>query len=609
MYKNGEISQSNASTLLNEMKNKSDDIAIIGIGCKTPLSDDYHDLWETVKAKKSHVKPCPTERINLFAKLMGKKGNNSECYHHGGFFSDIGKFDYKLFRMTKEEASILDPTQRVMLEVAYRTLENGGYLGERKCCPDTGVFVGANFTFKQIASYLSLVGQLDFQSMMSNWTSGLATRISNVFDLRGVSTVIENSCIASIISIYNACDMLKSGKLKMALVGSVNVLLIPDKRFSLNKVFEHEPDVISRPYDDNPGGNYVGEGAAAMLLKRLDDAIKDGDNILGVIKSSYVNNNGSKANFAQSNAEMIAEAVRESFVEAKVNPEDVGYVEGEGYCEKLEQALEVIGLTQGFQKFTNKKQFCALGASSANIGYSEVSVGMLNTIICILAMKNKQIPPIYCLDYPSDLLDLCNGPFYINDKLKEWRVKEGKKRISAVFTQGFGGGNGFTILEEAPELTSGEEESVEPHLFTISAQSKESLDQCINNYLKYLREADYNFSDICYTNNVCRPHYSPYRIAIIASSKEELYEKLYEWNKTRADMKDVYFSNTEAQKQDMKRKHREEIQSAINNHQCDKVAEFYVAGYNILFAGLYDTSKQVVELPQYQFNKSLCWLL
>ena len=609
MYKKGEISQSNANALLNEIKSKTEDIAIVGIGCKTPVSDDYHDLWESIKGKKSHIRPCPQERMERFNNLMGENALNRDMYHHGALLSDLGWFDYKLFGMTQDEASILDPMQRVMLEVAYRTLEDGGYLGERKSPSETGVFIAANFTNKQLINHLSLVGRFDFDSIMANWTNGVATRISNIFDLRGISTVVENSCIASIIAIYEACNLLRSGKLKMALVGSINSLLIPDRRFSLNKVFAHEPNVVSRPYDDNPGGDYVAEGATGILLKRLDDAIEDGDRIWGVIKSSYVNNNGAKANFTQSNAEMIADVIRKAFVEAKVSPEDIGYIEGEGYCEKLEQALEVLGLIQGFEKLTKRKQYCALGASSANLGYSEVAVAMFNAIICILAMKNKQIPPIYNFDYPSGLFDLGNSPFYINDQLKDWKVDEGKKRLSAVFTQGFGGGNGFTIFEEPPVLESKKEQSQIPHLFTISAQSEESFEQHVKGYIQFLREADCNFADICFTNNVCRPHYFPYRLAIVSSSKEDLLEKLILWDTERKDAPGVFFEKVDEKKYEMKKKHEEEIRNAVKNRECEHLAQLYVDGYDILFSDLYEEGRRVVDLPQYQFDKSLCWLL
>ena len=609
MYKKGEISQSNANALLNEIKSKTDDIAIVGIGCKTPVSDDYRDLWESIKAKKSHIRPCPQERMKRFSNMMGENALNRDMYHHGALLSDQGWFDYKLFGMTQEEASKMEPMQRVMLEVAYRTLEDGGYLGERKYNSDTGVFIAANFTNQLIANHLALGGRFDFDTIMANWTNGVATRISHIFDLRGISTVIENSCIASIIAIYEACNLLRSGRLKMALVGSINTLLIPDRRFSLNKVFAHEPNVVSRPYDDNPGGDYVAEGASALLLKRLDDAIADGDRIWGVIKGCYANNNGAKAGFTQSNAEMIADAIRKAFVEAKVSPEDIGYIEGEGYCERLEQALEVLGLIQGFEKLTKRKQYCALGASSASLGYSEVAVAMFNTLVCLMAMKNKQIPPIYNFDYPSGLFDLGNSPFYINDQLKDWNVEEGKKRISAVFTQGFGGGNGFTIIEEPPVHESKKTGSSRTHLFTISAQSEESFEQYVKGYIKNLKETDSDFSDICYTNTVCRPHYFPYRLAIVSSSKEDLLEKLISWDTERKNTAEVFFGTVEEKKYEMKKKHEEEIQNAVKNSEIEHLAKLYVDGYDILFSDLYEKGRKVVDLPKYQFNKSLCWLL
>lgn len=611
LYKNGDLSKNVAAELLKELDGGGEDIAIIGIGCKTPVSDDYNKLWDTLKNKRSHVKPCPRERIDLTSKYLGEAGKQEEMYHHGAFLADYGMFDYELFGLSKEEAVLMDPMQRVMLEVAYRAFEDGGYLGERHENDVTGVFIGANFTNKQFLNYLSLMGEANFETIMANWTSGIATRLSNYFDLRGISTVIENSCIASIMAISEACNLLRMGKLTTALVGTVSSILIPDKRISLNRVFAHDKDVVSKPYDDNPGGNYVGEGAAALLLKPLSLALEHGDKIHGVIKSSCVNNNGGTAEFIQSNAEMIGEVVKSALNEAKIHPDQIDYIEGEGYCEKLEQALEVIGLTKGFSKFTERKQYCALGAASTNIGYSEAAVGIFNAICCLLAIKHKQIPPIYCFDKPSDVFDLCNTPFYVNDNLRNWEVEEKRKRTAAIFTQGFGGGNGFTIIQEYVREDKKKEEENGQCLFVFSALSKESFKEYGKRYLTFLKDHcdEVDLSDISYTAAVKRRHYTPFRMAVIAASKEDLYNQLKGWCDNDLNTQTLYAGEVAPKNYSENKKAANSMEKIMETKDYYQAAKYYMEGYNLKFSNLFTLEEyKNIDLPLYPFNKSKCWI-
>ena len=298
LYKDGEVSKKAVAQLLRQSESsETEDIAIIGIGCKIPASDDYRAIWDIMKNRKSQIKQCPRERIALTANMMGQDASDESMYHHGAIFGDYEMFDRELFDLEEEEVVLMDPMQRIMLQAAYRGLEDAGYLGKRAPGEIVGVLVGANFTNKQLGNYMMLTGRKDFMTFMSNWTNGVATRISHCFDLRGMSTVIENSCIASIMAISEACNLIRSGKITTALVGAVTTSLIPDVRISLNKVFEHDAYSVSKPYDMNPGGNYMAEAAATLILKPLKKAIADGDKIHAVIKSSAVNNNGKTAGF------------------------------------------------------------------------------------------------------------------------------------------------------------------------------------------------------------------------------------------------------------------------------------------------------------------------
>lgn len=609
LYKNGDLSKEVTTQLIRE--SEEEDIAIIGIGSKTSISDDYNDLWDTLKNRKSHIRPCPKERIQLTSEYLGENGDREELYHHGAFLSDYAIFDYQLFGLSKEEADIMDPMQRIMLQVAYRTLEDAGYLGKRPNQDTTGVFIGANFSNKQFVNYLSLLEEANFQTIIANWTSGVATRLSNCFDLRGVSTVIENSCIASIITISEACTMLKMGTIDTALVGTVNTILIPDKRISLNKVFAHDSDVVSRPYSDVPGGNYVGEGGAALLLKPLSKAIEHGDKIHGVIKSSCVNNNGATSDFVQSNAEMIENVVINALKLARIEPDQIEYVEGEGYCEKLEQALEVTGLTKGFSNFTNKKQFCSLGAASVNIGYSEASVGIFNLICCLLAIKHKQLPPIYRYDKLSNAFDLYNTPFYINDCLKTWDSKEDRKRTAAIFTQGFGGGNGFTIIQEyLDQLKNTEKNKETTFLFVLSALSEYSFQKLIERYLNFFEDnKDISLGDLCYTAAVKREHYVSYRMVVETSDIADLHDQISKWNINRENTSTLKAGKIENSKCLKNKKQALKVEKSIADSRLQEIGQYYMDGYTFDFTKLFHQGCfRNIDLPLYPFDGVKCWV-
>lgn len=610
LYKEGEVSKKAVAQLLRKLESTgAEDIAIIGIGCKIPASDDYRDIWDIMKNRKSQIKQCPKERIYLTAKVMGQDASDESMYHHGAIFGDYEMFDRELFDLNEEEVTLMDPMQRIMLQAAYRGLEDAGYLGKRAQDEVVGVLVGANFTNKQIGNYMLLTGRKDFMAIMSNWTNGVATRISHCFDLRGISTVVENSCIASIMAISEACNLLRAGKITTALVGAVTTTFIPDIRVSLNRVFEHDEYAVSKPYDKNPGGNYVAEGAATLLLKPLKKAIADGDKIHAVIKSSAVNNNGKTSGFTQSNAEMISEVMNAAFTESKISPEDIGYVEGEGYCERLEQALEVLGLCKGFGRLTNRKQYCVLGAASTNLGYSEVAVGIINAICCVMAIKNKQIPPLSMLDVPSDVFDLQNSPFYVNERIKDWTVEEGKKRTAAIFTQGFGGGNGFTILQEY-QAEQEERQKQEKNILFISANSEKSFIEYIKRYLDFLDENDeLQLEDICYTAACKRRHYTAYRLAVLAKDKDDLYLQLSEYLKNKQCSETLFVSAGQTKNYGENKKHMKDMQDAMRERHYELVAKDYVEGYELEMTELFNEGKFMnVDLPLYPFDAKRYWV-
>jgi len=615
MFKDGRIDKAEAGQLLKGLNSQKTPVAIVGMGWKSPLSDNYNDIWDVISNKRTLIQACPKDRITRAAQLLGGLDTDERNYHYGAILSDIDEFDYELFGLSHEDATLMEPSHRIMLQAAYRALEDAGYLGTDRRNEITGVYIAANFTANQLVNYLKHIDDINMKSYMLNWTSFLATRLSNKFDLRGPSTVIENSCVSGAIALYEACNLLEMGKITSALVGGINISHLLDQRIVLNEVFHHAPDIASKGFDDEPGGNYVGEGAIALYLKPLDKAVADQDRIHGIIRGINTNNSGgATADFLQTSSEMITQVVQGALIDANLSAEDITYVDGEGYCERIEQALEVKGLINGFQTSTQKKQYCALGLTSVNLGYSEAMLGMSNAVCSVLALKNKQIPPVYKFDTPSSYLDLINSPFYINDKLKDWEVEEGKKRIVASFSSGYGGGNALTIYEEyIPDEQNLQPWNKDHYLFCISGHTLVSLQQTVSKFTEFVKQykdtETASALDFSYTVLARRQHYSPYRLAVVYRTFDDLYDTLSQWIVQNRSSHDIYYDEKKRKSVAENRNVEQGMLSSFARYDMREIAEYYVNGYTIEFNSLFhDEQPRLIDVPGYCFTQSKCWI-
>lgn len=615
MFKDGRIDKAEAGHLLKGLNSQKTAVAIVGIGWKSPLSDNYNDMWDVISNKRTLIQACPKERITYASQLLGGLDTDEQNYHYGAILPDIDQFDYELFGFSHEDASLMDPSHRIMLQAAYRALEDAGHLSTDRRNEITGVYIAANFTANQITNYLKCIGDINMKSYMFNSTSFLATRLSNQFDFRGPSTVIENTCVSAAVALYEACNLLEIGKITSALVGGINISHLLDKRINLHEVFHHPSDIATKGYDDEPGGNYVGEGAIALYLKPLDKAIADQDRVHGIIRGIDTNNSGGvSVDFMQTSSEMIAQVVQGALIDANIRAEDITYVDGEGFCERIEQALEVKGLINGFQTSTQKKQYCALGISSANLGYSEEMLGLSNAVSCLLALKNKQIPPVYKFDTPSSYLDIINSPFYINDKLKDWEVEEGKKRIAASFSSGYGGGNALTIYEEyIPEQQNIQPGIKDSYLFCISGHTLVSLQQTISKFTEFIKQykdmESASTLDFSYTVLARRQHYSPYRLAVVYLTLDDLYDSLNQWIIQNRSSSDIYYNEKRKKGVAEERDVEQDVLSALAKNDMREIAEYYVNGHAIDFNMLFhDEQPRLIDVPGYCFTQSKCWI-
>lgn len=606
--KNNRIDKDVALDLVRQL-NIKDDIAIIGIGCKFGEFDHYEDVWDIMANRKTTVTRVDKKRIDLIRPNMFKiLIRRTKQYNKGSYIKDIDMFDRKLFGIPEESAEYIDPSVRTMMEVTYRAIEDAGYIGDRIRGSDTGVFVGNNFMKDKLFSYLKVCFEntrydLSTDSLLYSATSGIATRLSDYFDLHGPSYAMDGSCASSSIAIYNACQAIKNKQCTTALAGGLYLDMSPVRQYNnLVWIFVHQDDIITRLFDNDPGGSFIGEGAGMLMLKSLEKAIEDGDHIHGIISGECFNNNGANGSYTQSSAEDIKNATLKVLENSRVKAEDIGLFLTEGYSNKLEEGIELSGMIAGFDKHTKKRQYCAINGVS-NFGYLQSCIGTFNIIASVLALQKKQLPPTYHFISPSDVVNLTKSPFYVNDTLSEWKCDENKKRHAMIESYGFGGGNLLFVVKEPPEEKKFLHQKRD-ELFVISAASKNSFKQGIIKMVEYLEnDPQSDLTDICYAATTKREHYKNYRLAVVVDSITKLHDTLEKYIQNENTSENVFFGESDSDS-----KKRKKFLETVKDKDLKKLAKEYCEGRNFDFKELFkDIKTGYCKLPGYVFDKEQCW--
>ena len=608
--KAGRIQEKTAIELVKRV-NEKEDIAVIGMGCKFSDKETYGDMWDVIANKRTTIERVSKRRIDLIRPNVHPFIiNHDKKFNKGSYIKDIDKFDYDFFNVEKEAADYVQPSLRTVLEVVYHTLEDAGYLGEALKNNKTGVFVGNNFSKDTIFSYLKVCLEnshfnLSTDELLYNFTSGLATRIANFFDLHGPTYTIDASCPSSAMAIYNACRALKDNTCTTAIAGGLIMDLVPAKRYNnLVWIFIHEDNIITRLFDENPEGSYFGEGSAFLMLKPLSKALEDGDRIHGIISGESINNNGGNSTYTQSSMEDLKKAVVKAVKEAKVDVNDIGLAVGEGYPHKMEEGIELSGIINGINQFTDKRQFCALSGIS-NLGYLQSAIAAFSTILCMQALERKLIPPNYHFNTPNDAINLCRSPFYVNDTLRDWECEEGKSRYALGQFYGFGGSNVIMIYKEAPEYIITKKEKRQ-EILLITGKTENSFQKNLDNMIEFLLNSEESsLTDICYTASTRRILCEEYRLAVVADSKEELISNLRAFRTIGKTRQNVFYCDHTS---DDKAKQRKIRMQSVEGKNYTAIAEEFCRGSSFEFSQLYEgTGAQFIEIPSYAFDRRACW--
>ncbi len=486
---------------------RSAPIAVVGMGCRLPGADDPARFWELVEAGTDLITATPEDRWDADAIFdPDNAGTGTVTTRWGGFIDGIDRFDAGFFGISPREAELMDPQQRLFLEVACDALEDGGQNSDELAGSSTGVFVGVHSLSNDYQ--LGQVGDLHGLTHYSGTGSSHAVisgRLSYLLDLRGPSVAVDTACSSSLVAIHQAIQSLRAGESSAAVVGGVNLLVDPTFTVVASRMGMMSPTGRCHPFDAAGDGYVRSDACVAVVLKRLDDALNDGDTIHAVVRGTAINNDGSnKVGFLAPSVDGQSAAISEAIDLADVDPESIGFIECHGTGTEIGDPIEVAALTQAFQAHTGKTNYCALGSVKTNIGHLDTAAGVAALIKACLALDNGIIPPTVHFKEPNPKIGFEGSPFFVNGEPLEWTT-DGEPRRAGVSSLGVGGTNAHVILEEAPEADPADDATRNWQLLPLSAKGPTALDDATSNLADFLgSNADADLADVAFTLKVGR---------------------------------------------------------------------------------------------------------
>jgi acyl transferase domain-containing protein/acyl carrier protein len=503
-------------------------IAVIGYGCRFPLSDSPNSYWKNLIDGIDCIQPIPAKRwktvVDETKKNLGKEV--------AGLIDDVDQFDANFFGISPREAKSMDPQQRVLLEVSWEALESAGIQHDKLLGSNTGIFIGAVALDYRDRFVNMLPASLSTYALTGNLLSIISGRLAYILGTEGPCLTVETACSSSLVAIHQACQSLRAGETDLAIAGGVNLLLSPLNMDMLAQANTLASDGRCKTFDAKADGLVRGEGCGILILKKLADAQRDKDPIVAVIRETSINHDGRASSLSAPNVLSQQALLSKSLKNAGIKAEQIGYIETHGTGTALGDPIEFQALKEIFGHSRENGYTCVLGSVKSNIGHLESASGIAGLIKAILILENEAIPPQLHFGTLNPNINLDGTPFVIPTKIIPWQRSEAYCRIAGVNSFGISGTNAHVIIEEAPKTESIERECDEnrPYSIVLSAKTTESLDSLAQKYLAELvgdkatlRQKPLNL--IAYTASLRRSHYK-YRLAITASNHDELHELL-----------------------------------------------------------------------------------
>jgi acyl transferase domain-containing protein/aryl carrier-like protein len=519
---------------------KREPIAIVGMSCRFPGGANSPEaFWQLLRDGVDTISEVPPERWDT-DKYYNPDSNipGTISTRQGGFLEGVDGFDSEFFNISAREAASMDPQQRLLLEVGWSALENAAQVPQVSD-RSTGVFVGIYMhDYSRVMSEAADSTNIDAFCAMGNSLSVAAGRLSYILGLNGPSMAIDTSCSSSLVSVHLACQSLRNRECDAALAGGVCLNLAPDTSIALSRTQMLNPEGRCKTFDASANGFAKGEGCGMVVLKRLSDAVADGDNILALVRGSAVNHNGRSSSLIAPNGLSQQAVIRQALANGGIKPDRVDYIEVQGTGTSVGESIEVGALNAVYGQNRPLDRPLAIASVKTNIGHTEAASGVASLLKVVLALQNKQIPPHLHLKQPNTHINWDEIPFEVPTELMPWSKEE--PRFAGISAFGFSGTNAHLILEEAPSLEPVQNSAERPlHLLALSAKTETALVQLAQKYQKYIAaNPNLDLANICFSANSGRSHFQ-HRLSILADSTAELKDKLTAFNTDRKG-KDIY---------------------------------------------------------------------
>ncbi|MBL8986313.1 MAG: SDR family NAD(P)-dependent oxidoreductase [Gemmatimonadetes bacterium] len=502
-------------------------VAIVGMAGRFPGAPNLEAFWRQLRDGIESFETFSDDDLRA-AGVPPAVAAQSHYVRRGTVLEDADRFDAGFFGLSPREAETIDPQHRLFLECAWEAIEDAGY-PPLHVPGSVGVFAGCSMN-TYLPSVLArnpeaMAAAGGYQLMLGNDKDFLTTRVSYKLNLRGPSVAIQTACSTSLVAVQAAYQSLIKQQCDVALAGGASVTFPQRAGYLYQEGMIFSPDGHCRPFDANGKGIRSGAGVGIVMLKRLEDALADGDPIRAVIRGAAINNDGSnKVGYTAPSVEGQADVIATAQALAQVDPATIGYVEAHGTGTPLGDPIEVAALTRAFRARTDRRGYCALGSLKSNLGHLDAAAGVAGLIKTVLSLEHQALPPSLNFVTPNPAIDFDDSPFYVNTALTPWPAGAEPRR-AGVSSFGIGGTNAHVVLEEAPVRPS-TDPADGPHLLVLSARSRPALETATAALADHLAaRPDLDLADVAYTLQLGREPF-PHRRVIVAASVSEALQAI-----------------------------------------------------------------------------------
>jgi acyl transferase domain-containing protein/thioesterase domain-containing protein/acyl carrier protein len=490
-------------------------IAVIGMAGRFPGARNVTELWRNLRDGVESISFLSDEQLRAAGVSAGEL-TSPDYVRAAAVLEGVDLFDAEFFGFSPKDASIMDPQHRHFLECAWEALENAAW------CPDQfdgriGVYAGSGINSYLINNLLTnsdLVADagIFLLKQTGNDKDVLATRVSYQFGLTGPSLSVQTACSTSLVAIHLACQSLLNHECDMALAGGVTIEIPHGRGYVYREGEILSRDGHCRAFDADASGTIFGSGAGIVVLRRLEDALSDGDFIHAIVRGTAINNDGArKVGYLAPSVAGQTEVIAEALAIAGVEPDSISYIETHGTGTAVGDPIEIRALTSAFNQATDQKSFCAIGSLKTNIGHLDAAAGIAGFIKTVLALEHGQIPPSLNFSKPNQLIDFENSPFFVNTQLRRWETN-GHPRRAGITSLGIGGTNAHAVLEEAPATASGG--SRHWQLLTLSAKTLSAVDARCRELAEHLLRKSEKLADVAFTCHLGRKAFAVRRAIV-----------------------------------------------------------------------------------------------